>query len=73
LQENNWSGSAVTQNLYTSANMPDLGVLLRVLDASPTVTGITVHRTITVPDLTKLCQMTREELNIQEKDLVKVT
>jgi hypothetical protein len=73
LQENNWSGSAVTQNLYTSANMPDLGVLLRVLDASPTVTGITVYRTITVPELTKLRQMTREELNIQEKDLVKVT
>jgi len=73
LQENSWSGNAVTQDLYTSANMPDLGVLLRMLDASPTVTGINVYRTITVPDLTKLQKMTRADLNIQEKDLVKVT
>ena len=73
LQENSWSGSTVTQDLYVKSNMPDLGVLLHTLDASPAVTSIIVYRTMTLPCLEKLRQMTREELNIQEKDLVKVT
>ena len=72
LQADTWSGNVVTQKLYLKSNLPDLGVLLHTLDASKTVMSLTVHRMMTIPTLTKLCQMTREELNIQEKEMVKV-
>ena len=73
LQENNWSSNAATQDLYVQANTPDLGVLLRLLDASATVTEIKVCKTFTIPHLENLHYMTREELNIQEKDLIKIS
>ena len=73
LQPDQWSGSAVTQELYVQSNTPNLGVLLRTLDASPTVVGIRVFRTITIPPLTRLQQMKREDMEIQEKDMEKVS
>ena len=73
LQENSWSGSTVTQDLYVKSNMPDLGVFLRTLDASNTVQGITVFKTLTIPDLTKIVKMTREDLHIQNNEMLKVS
>jgi len=65
-------GGSVTQELYVRANMPNLGVLLRTLDASPTVTRITVCKTLAVPELAKLQKMNRKSLNISEKEITKV-
>lgn len=72
LQPDTWSGNVVTQELYVRSNLPDLGKFIRMLDANASVISLIIHRILTIPTLTKLQQITREELTISEKDLVKI-
>lgn len=73
LSGESWAGDTIVQDIYMRANMPDLGVFLRTLDASNTVQGITVFKTLTIPDLTKIVKMTREDLHIQNNEMLKVS
>jgi len=73
LSGESWSGDTIVQDIYMRANIPDLGVFLRTLDASNTVQGITVFKTLTIPDLTKIVKMTREDLHIQNNEMLKVS
>jgi hypothetical protein len=73
LSGESWAGDTIVQDIYMRANMPDLGVFLRTLDSSNTVLGITVFKTLTIPDLTKIVKMTREDLHIQNNEMLKVS
>ena len=68
-----WSGNTMAQDIYLTANLPDLGILLRVLDSSNAVQGITVFKTLVIPSLTDILRMTREDLDIQDNELMKVS
>ena len=72
LQANQWSASAIGQNLYVESNLLDLGVLLHTLNECNAITEIKVFRTVTIPSLSRLLQMTREDLNIKDKEIAKV-
>lgn len=68
-----WSGDTILQDIFVQANMPNLGILLHTLDASDSVVGIAVFRTFVLPELTTLSKMTREDLHIQNNEMMKVS
>ena len=72
LSGESWAGSTAKHELYTQADLPKLGVLLRTLDASNTVTAINVYKTVAVPHLTSIGKVCRNELKILDGEITKL-
>jgi hypothetical protein len=59
-------------DLHLNATAADLNRLLQGLDATPEVVSLTVHSTLTVPQLHKLSKLTRADLGLEDKALEKI-
>lgn len=66
-------GGVTTQELHIQTDESELKLLLSLLDPNPGVLHITIHRALTMPALTKLQKLCREDLHIEAHELLKVS
>lgn len=64
-------GTRRVATLYVCSTAVDLALLLQTLDASPTVAGLKVFTTITVPPLVSLNELTKSDLGLIDLEKMK--
>ena len=61
-----------SQTLYVSAKQADLTALLRILDASAVVAGVSICDTVTIPRLAKFSNLTHTDLGLSDGTITKL-